>query len=82
MGTDYKDHKFSDKYRTPTHVSNHVGATDGTLYFWALNGNISFLAGDFVRKIPLFGFIVSVGEGIFCPRGGSTEAKQETVNLI
>ena len=43
---------------------------------------MSLVAGDFIKNIPLFGFIVSSGEGIFVPRGGSAEAKQKTVELI
>lgn len=76
LGPDYKNQPFPKKYRTPTYVSNHIGWSDGCLYFWALHGDIAFLAGDFVKNIPLVGYIVSATEGIFCPRGGTTEAKQ------
>ena len=55
LGPDYKSKPFEPGYRTPTYVMNHICAYDGTLLFWALNGDISFLAGDFVRKIPLLG---------------------------
>lgn len=82
LGPDYKNHKFDENYRTPTYISNHIGWSDGLVYFWSLKGNISYLAGDFVRNIPLIGFIVKAGEGIFCPRGGTTDAKQKTVELI
>lgn len=45
------------------------------VFEWALSGNISFLAADFVEKIPIVGFLVKASDGLFCPRGGSTEAK-------
>jgi len=52
------------------------------VYNWALNGDISFLAADFVEKIPVAGYLVKASEGLFCPRGGTPEAKQKTVDLI
>lgn len=76
LGPGYKETKRPAGFRAPTYVSNHMGFSDGVVTLWALDGDISFLAGDFTRGIPFAGYNIKASEGIFCPRAGTPEVKQ------
>ncbi len=68
--------------RVSTYVSNHVGWADVGVILWSLSSDCSFLAGDHVKKLPFVGYNVMATEGIFVPRGGTSEAREQTVALI
>ena len=77
LGPDYKKiTKRPANYRAPTYVSNHGSGTDVFLMIVALFADVSFLAKIEVKSIPFVGTGVSAAEGLFCPRGGSPEAKE------
>ena len=60
----------------------HCSALDGPAIACALKGKVSFVAGDFLKKWPLFGFVARSINCIFVPRGGTPEALTKTLNLI
>jgi len=57
-------------------VSNHGSGTDVFLMIAALYADVSFLSKIEVKSIPFVGAGVSASEGLFCPRGGTPEAKE------
>lgn len=80
LGPDYKKKKLAG--RAPTYVSNHMGFTDGCVTLWALDGDISYLAADMTKDIPMVGYNIRASQGIFCPRGGTPEERQRNVQEI
>ena len=83
LGPDYRTQtKKPENYRVPTYVSNHGSGTDVFLMIAALFADVSFLAKIEVKSIPFVGKCVIAGEGLFCPRGGTPEVKEQTVKLI
>jgi len=78
LGPDYK--KAPKPRRCATYVSNHCGVVDGFSLPWALNGDMAFSAGAFVRNIPIFKDILIASEGLFVPRSGEAEVKQRFVD--
>lgn len=70
------------KGKVPSYVSPHCSALDGPAIASALKGRVSFVAGDFLKKWPLFGFVARAVNSIFVPRGGTPEALTKTLNMI
>ena len=80
LGKDYKkETQRPANYRVPTYVSNHGSGCDPFLMIVALFADVSFLAKIEVKSIPFVGSGVIAAEGLFCPRGGTPEAKENTV---
>jgi hypothetical protein len=82
LGKDYEKTYKRPKGRVATYVVNHVSGMDVTVMGALCEGDCSPLAGSFMKKIPVIGLIMSSSEGLYAPRAGSTEAKQQTVDLI
>ena len=83
LGSDYKKKlNLGKNFKAGAYIINHVGIQEGTLCFWALRGDCSFAAGEFVEKIPIFNEIIRSIEGIFVPREGTAEEKQRVVNAF
>jgi lysophosphatidylcholine acyltransferase/lyso-PAF acetyltransferase len=83
LGSDYK--KVTQRpatYRVPTFVSNHGSGSDVFVMIVTLLADVSFLASIHVKTIPFVGHGVLAAEGLFCPRGGTPEAREQTVKLI
>lgn len=40
------------------------------------------MASSHVENVPFVGSLMKCSEGLFCPRGGTPEAREETVRLI
>ena len=57
-------------------MSNHGSGSDVFVMMVSLFADISFLAKIEVKSIPFVGAGVIAGEGLYCPRGGSPEAKE------
>ena len=77
LGSDYKKvNKRPVNYRVPTYVSNHGSGWDPFLMIAILKADVSFLAKIEVKSIPFIGDGVIAQEGLFCPRGGTPEAKE------
>lgn len=81
LGPHYKSEPVFYK-RVSTYVSNHVGWPDALVILWSLLSDCSFLASDHVKNIPLVGYNVMASEGLFVPRGGTTEAREKTVLVL
>jgi 1-acyl-sn-glycerol-3-phosphate acyltransferase len=83
LGSDYKQvNKRPANYRVPTYVSNHGSGWDPFLMIATFKADVSFLAKIEVKSIPFIGSGVIAQEGLFCPRGGTADAKEQTVQLI
>lgn len=72
LGPDYKS---LYQWRVSTYVCNHIGYTDVPVLIYSFSGNCGFLAADYVEHAPLIGGLAKAMDGLFCPRGGSDEAK-------
>jgi hypothetical protein len=82
LGKDYEKTYKRPKGRVATYVVNHVSGMDVTVMGALLEGDCSALAGAFTKKLPVIGLIMTSSEGLYAPRAGSAEAKQQTVELI
>lgn len=82
LGPNYKLSYEPPKGAVPTYVAPHCSALDGPALVNATKGKVSFVAGDFIRKWPMFGFMNEALKSIFVPRGGTPEALQNTLDMI
>ena len=83
LGPDYKREKvYPQNRRVVNFFFSHISFADIPTCEWTLNGDIAFLAGDFLKNYPIVGFLVGAADGLFAPRGGTPEEKQMTVDLI
>ena len=55
LGPDYKKSYKPPPGRVPTVIAPHVSANDSPMMQRAFDGDLSFVAGDFMLKIPLYG---------------------------
>lgn len=65
-----------------TYVCNHVSGADGPILVAALNGKLSFMAGAFLKNIPIIGYAIQCLGGLFVPRFGSPEDKQAFMDVF
>ena len=72
LGPDYKSQKKSPG-TVPTIISPHISTNDIPLLMMAFGGNISFVAGEFMLKIPLYGAMCKRLGCVFVPRAGNAE---------
>lgn len=61
--------------KVSTIVCNHSSGIDVPTLFVAFKGDLSFLANNFIEKIPIASTITICTEGLFVTMGGSEEAK-------
>jgi len=54
----------------PKIISPHVSCFDVQVLLTTFGGNCSFVAGDFVEKIPILGSIAKKLASVFVPRAG------------
>jgi hypothetical protein len=79
LGPGYKEAQMKNRkpgFRPSTYISNHMGVADGLVYLMALSGDISFVAMEETKKMPLIGDCIRITEGLFVPRGGTKESKE------
>ena len=84
LGKDYKA-----KYRPPpkggripTIISPHVSANDIPLLQKAFDGDMSFVAGEFMLSIPLYGAMCKALGCVFVPRAGSKDQLDKTLAKV
>ncbi len=80
LGKNFENKKPNGK--VSSYLVPHCSALDGPAIACALKWKVSFVAGEFLKNWPLFGFVARAVNCIFVPRGGTTEALTKTLNLI
>ena len=73
LGPDYKGKYKPPPGRVPTIIAPHVSANDIPMMMKAFGGDMSFVAGDFMLKIPLYGMLCKAIGCIFVPRSGNKD---------
>ena len=73
LGPDYKGSYKPPPGRVPTIIAPHVSANDIPMLSRAFDGDLSFVAGDFMLNIPLYGKLCQAIGCIFVPRSGSKD---------
>lgn len=59
-----------------TYACNHVSGMDAVVLLVAMDGECSFLAGDFLMNVPVVGFLIRCCDGFFVPKPtGSKESR-------
>lgn len=71
LGKDFKMTYNPPQGKVPSYLLPHCSALDGPCITRATAGKISFVAGDFIKGWPFFGFVAQAIKCIFVPRGGS-----------
>ena len=83
LGENYeRDFKITKSGRCSTYVLNHSGPMDIFTLQTALKGDISFVGAEFVRNMPIMGFLSTVIQTIFVPRGVDQSARDRVVKQI
>jgi len=82
LGKDHQITYHSPRGKVSTYIAPHCSALDGPIIANATNGKVSFVAGDFIKGWPFFGFCAQAAKCIFVPRGGSPQALEKTLSLI
>jgi len=79
LGPDYlKDLKEGEK--AATIVPNHISGFDIFQVYTHTRGKVSFLASDHLEKVPVVGYCVVAGDGLFARRGASLKVRQACVD--
>lgn len=84
MGPNYrKEYKPPTKDGiVPTMIAPHVSCFDIQALCVGTNGNITFAAGSFMRKVPILGSICKLLGVVFVPRSGSKEELENTLSSL
>ena len=72
LGPDYRNDKLPD--RTPKIISPHSSCFDIQTMCHIFDGNVSFVAGEFILKVPILGSIAKKVGTLFVPRAGKAAA--------
>ena len=71
LGKDYKEKYVPPPGAIPTVISPHVSINDIPLLMKAFGGNLSFVAGEFLLAVPMYGSMCKALGCVFVPREGS-----------
>lgn len=71
LGKDYKLKYQTPPGAVPTVISPHVSINDIPLLMKAFKGNLSFVAGEFMLNVPMYGSMCKALGCVFVPREGS-----------
>ena len=82
LGPNYKSTYTPPPGRVPTIICPHVSANDIPMLMKAFGGDMSFVAGDFMLNIPLYGKICQAIGCIFVPRSGSKDQLDQTLQRV
>ena len=84
LGPDYKNapNNIGPKGRVPKYIAPHVSCFDPNSLIVAMEGDISFMAGAFMKKTPGLGNIASMIGCLFVPRAGTPEQKQKVIDIL
>jgi 1-acyl-sn-glycerol-3-phosphate acyltransferase len=84
LGPDYKKDKSSlnEGGRASKIISPHVSCFDVQTMGLAFGGDISFVAGAFVKDLPGLGAIAKYLGCVFVPRGGSKDQLGESLESM
>lgn len=79
LGNDYLTNYKPPKGKVPTYVSNHTSFFDTPSLICATKGLTCFVAGDFFKKLPCFGYIMNVMNCIFIPQVRNSDEIIDTI---
>lgn len=80
LGKNYeRDFKITKSGRCSTYVANHSGPMDTFTLQTALKGDVSFVGAEFVKNMPVMGFLSTMIQTIFVPRGVDDFARNKVV---
>ena len=84
LGPEYKKEPkvSSSGGRIPKVIAPHVTCWDAQVMSYALGGDISYVAGGFVKNIPILGGLAHKFGCVFVPRGGSKEELGKTLESL
>ncbi len=63
-------------------MANHTSGVDGLVLLNALCGDLSLIAMDTLKNLPIAGALLESLQTIFAPRGGSSVEKQKMVEVM
>eukprot|EP00354_Favella_ehrenbergii_P004858 CAMPEP_0170467096 /NCGR_PEP_ID=MMETSP0123-20130129/10802_1 /TAXON_ID=182087 /ORGANISM="Favella ehrenbergii, Strain Fehren 1" /LENGTH=270 /DNA_ID=CAMNT_0010733375 /DNA_START=333 /DNA_END=1146 /DNA_ORIENTATION=+ len=74
LGPNWKRELRERKNPVPKIISPHVSCFDIQVLLTLFGGNCSFVAGDFIKKVPILGSIAVKLGTVFVPRSGKADA--------
>mmetsp|Transcript_31707 Transcript_31707/g.37186 ORF Transcript_31707/g.37186 Transcript_31707/m.37186 type:complete len:264 (+) Transcript_31707:160-951(+) len=74
LGPNWKRELRERKTPVPKIISPHVSCFDIQVLLTLFGGNCSFVAGDFIKKVPILGSIAVKLGTVFVPRSGKADA--------
>lgn len=84
LGPDYKKDasKIGQNGTVSKYIAPHISCFDPNVCAVAFDGDVSFVAGAFIKKVPGFGKIAEMLGSVFVKRAGTKEQKEEVINTL
>jgi len=82
LGPNYRQEKQKITGRVSKIISPHVSCFDVQTLNYAFNGDVSYVAGAFVKDIPGLGGLARKLGTVFVPRSGSKDELGDTLNSL
>ena len=84
LGPDYRQEAggLGRQGRVSKVVSNHVSFFDGPALLTAFDGDVSFVAGAFIKDLPGLGALLKNMGSVFVPRAGSKDQLEKTLEVM